>query len=135
MSAHGVGAGRQHLWDFDISPDNRLATANAGPPVKKSNRSPKSSRGKQRGGRSGAEAVEETSEVDEPVGDMVWWEYGLGPQVNAEEVAPGRRGRRRHVIPYQQQEEPNEDDSGSSDDGYESNNEHVPRDEPGTLSV
>lgn len=118
------------MWDFDISPENRLATIKAGPPLKKSNKSPKSARVNKKGGRSGAEPVEETSEVDEPAGEMVWWEYGIGPQVIAEEAAPAKRGRRRQVIAKS-----NEDDSGSSDDGYESNNEHVPRDEPGKLSI
>lgn len=129
--------GRQHLWDFDISPENKLATINAGPPIKKNNKLPKNaSRTKKGGGHSEAEAVQETSEdvpemVGEPIGEMVWWEYGLGPQVNVNEPASGMRGKGRQLIQYQQLEETNEDESDSSDDGYESNNEHVPGEEPG----
>lgn len=129
--------GRQHLWDFDNSPENKLATVKAGPPIKKNNKSPKNaSRTKKGGGRSQAEAVEETSEdvpeiFAEPIGEMVWWEYGLGPQVNVDKSASGKRGKGRKMTQYQQLEETNQDESDCSDDGYESNNEHVPGEEPG----
>ena len=123
--------GWQHLWDFDISPENRLATINAGRPIKKNNRFPKKG-----GGHSEAEAVEETSEdipepVGEPVGEMVWWEYGLGPQGCAEKPASAKRRNRRQSVMYKQQEEPSDNESDCSDDGYKSNSEHMPQNEPG----
>ena len=126
-------AGRQHLWDFDTSPQNRLATINAGPSNRKSNKSTKNAgRSKKQDGHSEAEAVEDTFEdVPEPVGEMVWWEYGLGPQVNVDQPASAKKGKGRKMIPYQQQEQTNEHESDGSDDEYESNNEHVPEDEPG----
>lgn len=129
-------AGRQHLWDFDISPQNRQATVNAGPPIKNSKNACRTKKGD---GHSEPEAGRETSEdipemVGEPVGEMVWWEYGLGPPVNVDQPASAKKGKGRQMIPYQPQEETNEYESDGSDDEYESNNEHVPEDEPGYYS-
>ena len=131
MRAHGVEAGRQHLWDFDFSPENKLATTNAGPPIKKNGKSPKNANGVKKGGH-GSQAVDE-EDADAPelgeLADMVWWEYGLGPQVTEEELAlatSGGRGGGQQVP---------EDEDDDSDDGQESNDEHEPEHEPGRQSV
>ena len=122
--------GRQHLWDFDISPENRQATINAGPPIKKNNRAHKKGIG-----HSEAEAEDTSEDIPEMAGDMVWWEYGLGRQVNTDKPASAKRVKGRQLVPYQHQEETNKDESDSSDDGYDSNNEHVPEVKPGNESA
>ena len=65
------------MWDFDVSPENKLATTNAGPPVKKSVKPPKK---KGQGSEDDAPGAAESAEV-------VWWEYGLGPQLTDEQQA------------------------------------------------
>ena len=66
------------MWDFDVSPENKLATINAGPPVKKSVKAPKKK-------DHGSEGMEEAFDEDTPgaaeSAELVWWEYGLGPHL------------------------------------------------------
>lgn len=87
-------AGRQHLWDFDTSPQNKLATLNAGPPVRKGNKAPNIAKKK-----NSVDLMEASDDdVPEPAeaAEMVWWEYGLGPKLtdarHARKATAGKGG-------------------------------------------
>ncbi|KAL3160540.1 hypothetical protein ABBQ32_010839 [Trebouxia sp. C0010 RCD-2024] len=94
LKANGVKAGRQHLWDFDTSPQNKLATLNAGPPVRKGNKAPNIAKKK-----NSVDLMEASDDdVPEPAeaAEMVWWEYGLGPKLtdarHARKATAGKGG-------------------------------------------
>ncbi|KAL3151375.1 hypothetical protein ABBQ38_013204 [Trebouxia sp. C0009 RCD-2024] len=79
LKKYGVEAGRQHLWDFDTTPQNKMATLNAGPPSKRGDKAPNRTK------RKHSVDLMEASDDDMPepaeAAEMVWWEYGLGPQL------------------------------------------------------
>ena len=129
---HGVEAGRQHLWDFDLSPENKLATIDVGPPVKKTNKPPNKGKNGNKSKKRGRAAQanddneEEAAAADaleqlEPA-EMTWWDYGLGPNLAKEDqpqkraAKASRRGSGVSVRSSQQDESDNGEDAISSDE-------------------
>lgn len=96
-------AGRQHLWDFDLSPENKLATIDAGPPVKKTNKPPRkgkngnNSKKRGRAAQADDDHEEEAAAADDveqlEVAEMTWWDYGLGPNLAKEDQPRKRSGK------------------------------------------
>ena len=134
---HGVEAGRQHLWDFDTSPENKLATVNAGPPIKKGRKTP--SRGKTMNKKRGraADADEEEAEMSEEVAaeddsvmpshaELSWWDYGVGPPAGGKEQAPSaKKGKGRKSLDKRlsQPAEPESDDAVAESDEHNSDSD------------
>ena len=88
-------AGCQHLWEFDLSQENKLATINAGPPQKQTDKSKTRRQAarrlskRRRASSAAAETEAEDEDEEGPSADaqqqleaseLIWWDYGLGPR-------------------------------------------------------
>lgn len=141
LKKRGVEAGHRPLWDFDPTPENQRATADAGPPAlvpkqgkKKAGRSASAKAAavamaddEEDGGLEGAQAAEEDVNEGAPVYELTWWVFGKGPQW------PHHMGRRRassRMILDEEEVLTQQDDSSSDDSSDE---ELSSDDEPGVL--
>jgi len=82
-----VEAGRGHLWDFEATPENRRAVANAGPPALASNKDKK----RRQSSAPQADGVEAVGDdvMEDAAHDLTWWEYGKGPQQSETRIRRG----------------------------------------------
>ncbi|KAL0045073.1 hypothetical protein WJX82_007369 [Trebouxia sp. C0006] len=94
LKKRGEGAGRGHLWDFDPTPGNKRATADAGPPAQVKRRGTPSSAARARAGGDEEDDGDEDVNEGAAVYDLMWWAYGKGP---VEPDQPGRRSSARII--------------------------------------